>query len=76
MKNRIIKLCLLLTVMAFATVEVDAQVKKPNRPAKSGQLLLSLKVVMPAGITMLRTMQQPLHLPRWILLSRRLLLRK
>ncbi|AXY77246.1 gliding motility protein GldN [Paraflavitalea soli] len=34
MKNRIIKLCLLLTVMAFATVEADAQAKKPNRPAK------------------------------------------
>ncbi len=34
MKNRIIKLCLLLTVMAFATVDADAQAKKPNRPAK------------------------------------------
>ena len=34
MKYRIIKLCLLLTVMAFATVDADAQAKKPNRPAK------------------------------------------
>jgi gliding motility associated protien GldN len=34
MKNRIIKLCLLLTVMAFVTVDADAQAKKPNRPAK------------------------------------------
>lgn len=34
MKNRIIKLCLLLTVMAFVTVEADAQAKKPNRPVK------------------------------------------
>jgi len=34
MKNRIIKLCLLLTVMAFATVEADAQAKKPSRTTK------------------------------------------
>lgn len=34
MKNRIIKLCLLLTVMAFSVAEADAQAKKPNRPAK------------------------------------------
>lgn len=34
MKNRIIKLCLLLTVMAFATVEADAQAKKPVRNTK------------------------------------------
>lgn len=34
MKNRIIKLCLLLTVMAFASVEANAQAKKPNRPAQ------------------------------------------
>ena len=31
MKNRIIKLCLLLTVMAFIAVSVDAQTKKPAR---------------------------------------------
>lgn len=31
MKNRIIKLCLLLTVMAFTATTVDAQVKKPVR---------------------------------------------
>jgi len=34
MKNRIIKLCLLLTVMVFTANLADAQVKKPNRPAK------------------------------------------
>jgi gliding motility associated protien GldN len=34
MKNRIIKLCLLLTVMAFATAEADAQAKKPSRTTK------------------------------------------
>src|SRR5947208_8837477 len=34
MKNRIIKLCLLLTVMAFMAGTVDAQVKKkPSRTA-------------------------------------------
>jgi gliding motility associated protien GldN len=33
MKNRIIKLCLLLTVMAFATTTVEAQAKKPVRKA-------------------------------------------
>lgn len=32
MKNRIIKLCLLLTVMVFTATVVDAQTKKPNRP--------------------------------------------
>ncbi len=31
MKNRIIKLCLLLTVLALGTATVDAQTKKPNR---------------------------------------------
>jgi gliding motility associated protien GldN len=37
MKNRIIKLCLLLTVMVFTANLADAQVKKPNRPkAKRG----------------------------------------
>src|SRR5690242_21805158 len=34
MKNRIIKLCLLLTVMVFTANFADAQAKKPNRPAK------------------------------------------
>jgi gliding motility associated protien GldN len=34
MKNRIIKLCLLLTVMVFTANLADAQVKKPYRPAK------------------------------------------
>jgi gliding motility associated protien GldN len=34
MKNRIIKLCLLLTVMVFTANLADAQAKKPNRPAK------------------------------------------
>lgn len=34
MKNRIIKLCLLLTVMAFATAEADAQTRKPSRTTK------------------------------------------
>ncbi|MDF2187210.1 gliding motility protein GldN [Paraflavitalea sp. CAU 1676] len=34
MKNRIIKMCLLLTVMAFATAEADAQAKKPSRTTK------------------------------------------
>jgi gliding motility associated protien GldN len=34
MKNRIIKLCLLLTVLTFTVAEVDAQAKKPNRPSK------------------------------------------
>jgi len=34
MKNRIIKLCLLLTVMVFTANIADAQAKKPNRPAK------------------------------------------
>jgi hypothetical protein len=33
MKNRIIKLCLLLTVLAFTATTVDAQVKKPKRTA-------------------------------------------
>lgn len=34
MKNRIIKLCLLLTVLTFAVAEADAQAKKPNRTTK------------------------------------------
>ena len=34
MKNRIIKLGLLLTVMAVFVGTADAQTKKPNRPAK------------------------------------------
>jgi len=34
MKNRIIKMCLLLTVLTFAVAEADAQAKKPNRTTK------------------------------------------
>ena len=34
MKNRIIKLCLLLTVLTFTVAEADAQAKKPNRTTK------------------------------------------
>jgi hypothetical protein len=33
MKNRIIKMCLLLTVLAFTAETVDAQTKKPKRTA-------------------------------------------
>jgi hypothetical protein len=31
MKNRIIKLCLLLTVLTFTVAEADAQAKKPKK---------------------------------------------
>jgi gliding motility associated protien GldN len=34
MKNRIIKMCLLLAVLAFSVSEADAQAKKPNRTTK------------------------------------------
>ncbi len=57
MKNRIIKLCLLLTVMAFATVEADAQAKKPSRTTKK-RPTTTRKVVLPTGPRMPKTRQQ------------------
>jgi hypothetical protein len=61
MKNRIIKMCLLLAVLAFSVSEADAQAKKPNRTTKK-RTTTTKKAVLPIRLIMQPMQPLPLHL--------------